>query len=81
MQTYIYNSEIGTFEIRQTGHKRYELWIEYELIGSYDNAVFAADDVANFDTDYIEWDKFENELQDFPSDLSKWAKVKEEAPQ
>ena len=81
MHAYTYNSDIGTFEIKQIGHKRYELWIENELLGSYECAEFAAEDVADFNTDYIEWDKFENELQHFPSDLSKWSEIKEAAPE
>ena len=81
MHTYTYNSDIGTFEIKQIGHKRYELWIEEELLGSYESAEFAAQDVANFNTDYIEWDKFENELHNFPADLGEWANVKKNSPE
>ncbi len=81
MQIYTYNSDIGIFEIKQIGHKRYELWIEEELLGSYESAEFAAQDVADFNTDYTEWDKFENELQNVPSDLSKWTNVKEASPE
>ena len=81
MQLYTYNSNIGTFEIKQVGHDRYELWIEYELIGSYESAEFAAEDVSSFNTGYNEWDKFHNELENFPSCLSEWAVVKEELPQ
>jgi len=81
MHTYTYNSDIGTFEIRPIENETYELWIEEELLGSYENAKLAAEDVSNFNTGYIEWDEFQNELQNFPSDLSKWAIVKEESPQ
>jgi hypothetical protein len=81
MKTYSYNSDIGTFEIREVGHEMYELWIEEELLGSYESAEFAAKDVANFNTDYPEWDRFKNELQNFPSTLSQWKKVQEETPQ
>ena len=80
MHIYTYNSDIGIFEIKQIGHERYELWIEDELLGSYKSAEFAAKDVAEFNTDYTEWDRFKNELHNFPSNLSKWAKVKEESP-
>ena len=80
MQAYTYNANIGTFEIKQIGHERYELWIGEELLGSYESAEFAANDVAAFNTGYSEWDKFENELQNFPSGLSQWAEVKEESP-
>ena len=81
MHIYTYNSDIGTFEIKQVEHERYELWIEEELLGSYESAKFAAEDVSNFNTGYIEWDKFQNEFQNFPSNLSKWAIVKEASPQ
>ncbi len=33
MKRYIYNSDIGTFEIRQMSHLLYQLWIEEELLG------------------------------------------------
>ncbi|MEA3419012.1 MAG: hypothetical protein U9Q90_06390 [Campylobacterota bacterium] len=80
MHTYSYNSDVGTFEIRQIGHKRYELWIEEELLGSYESAELAARDVADFNTDYTEWDRFKNELENFPSDLSEWTEAKEASP-
>ena len=81
MHIYTYNSDIGTFEIKQIGHEMYELWLEDELLGSYESAEFAAEDVSNFNTGYVEWDKFQNRSQNFPSSLSKWAIVKEESPQ
>ena len=80
MYSYTYNSDVGTFEIKRIGHEMYELWIEDELLGSYECAEFAANDVSSFNTGYIEWDTFENELKNFPSDLSKW-RVTEEVPQ
>jgi len=51
------------------------------MLGSYESAEHAAEDVANFNTDYIEWDRFKNEFENFPSDLSKWVEVKEENPE
>ena len=80
MHAYRYNSPIGSFTIKQAGHLRYELWIEEEMLGEYDSPETAATDVANFDTDYVEWDRFKNELEDFPKDLSEWTEVKEESP-
>ncbi len=44
------------------------------------SAELAAEDVAGFDTDYVEWDKLENELRNVPANLSKWASVTEDAP-
>ena len=81
MQTYTYNSDLGTFEIKQIRHKLYELWIEEELLGSYECAEFAAQDVADFNTDYLEWDEYENELHNYPSNLSQWAEIKEALPE
>ncbi len=78
---YIYNSEIGRFEIRQTGHKRYDLWINEEMLGSYESAERAAEDVANFQTDHPQWDTFKNELENVPSDLNEWTEIKEESPE
>ena len=80
MHIYTYNSDIGTFEIKELEDKTYELWIEDEKLGAYGSAELAAQDVAEFNTDYIEWDRFKNELENFPSTLSKWSIVKEEAP-
>ena len=81
MKIYTYNTDIGTFEIRQTGHKRYELWFEDELLGAYENPELAAKDVANFDTGYVEWDKFENGVENCPHSLEEWTEVREEHPE
>ena len=80
MKNYLYNADIGTFEIRQTGHLLYQLWIEEELLGEYESAELAATDVAKFNTDYVEWDRFKNELENFPSSLEQWAIVTEGTP-
>lgn len=80
MQRYQYNSPVGTFEIRQIGHLRYELWIEDEMLGSYESSESAAEDVATFNTDYNEWDRFENELEEVAKNLNDWTKVKEASP-
>jgi hypothetical protein len=80
MHLYHYNSPIGIFEIRQTRHLSYELWIEEEKLGEYDSAETAATDVATFNTDFIEWDRFENELENFPKSLGDWTEVKEASP-
>jgi hypothetical protein len=80
MKNYIYNTDIGTFNIRQTGHLLYQLWIKEELLGEYESAELAATDVAKFDTDYVEWDKLENELENVPANLSQWTAITEEAP-
>ena len=81
MKAYTCNTDIGVFEIKQISHERYELWIEYELIGSYECAEFAAEDVATHNTGNLEWDKFENEAHNCPKDLGEWAEIKNEFPQ
>lgn len=81
MHTYTYNSDIGTFEIRALEDGTYELWLEEERLGAYGSAELAAQDVAEFNTDYPEWDRFKNELDNFPSTLRKWRVVKEDSPQ
>ena len=80
MKSYIYNANIGTIEIRQKNHLLYHLWIEEELLGEYATAELAAEDVAGFETNYIEWDKLENELENIPNSLSEWSIVSEERP-
>jgi len=80
MKTYIYNADIGTFSIRQISHLLYQLWIEEELLGEYANPELAATDVAQFNTDYVEWDKLENTLENVPVDLSEWTLAAEETP-
>jgi len=59
---------------------RYDLWINEEMLGSYESAERAAEDVANFETDYLQWDTFKNTLENVPSDLGQWVEVKEELP-
>lgn len=80
MKRYIYNSNIGTFEIRQISHLLYQLWIKEELLGEYTSAELAAEDVSGFNTDYVEWDKLENELNNVPVNLTKWSEITEDVP-
>jgi len=80
MKNYIYNTNIGTFEIRQKSHLLYQLWIEEELLGEYANAELAATDVAGFDTDYEAWDQLKDELNNIPTSLTQWTAVTEESP-
>lgn len=80
MKNYIYNTDIGTFEIRQMGHLLYTLRIGEELLGEYASAELAAADVSAFDTGYVKWDKLENKLENVPTDFSQWTSVAEDAP-
>ena len=80
MRIYEYNADVGTFEIRQLEHERYELWIEDEKLGDYESPQLAASDVAAFNTGYNEWDRFENDERHFPKSLADWSKVEKETP-
>lgn len=81
MKNYLYNADIGTFEIVKTGHERFQLWLGEELLGEYADAGEAAADVAAFNTDYPEWDKLENEVENVPATLDEWTAVTEETPE
>lgn len=80
MKNYIYNSDVGTFEIVHKGHLCYQLWIKEEMLGEYQSAELAAEDVSEFNTGYVEWDRFKNELENFPKTLAEWTTVSEEMP-
>ena len=80
MKYYISNVDIGTFEIREIDHFRYQLLINEEVLGEYDSAELAAEDVATFNTDYVEWDNLENELENVPATLSEWTQIRGEKP-
>lgn len=80
MNSYQYNADIGTFTIKETGHERYELWIEEEQLGFYESPESAAADVAEFNTGYIEWDLFKNEERNIPAHLGEWSRIEEETP-
>jgi hypothetical protein len=80
MKQYLYNTDIGTFEIRRVGPRLYELWINDEKLGDYESPEMAAQDVATFNTDYVEWDMLENELEHVPHGLDDWTPVKRDEP-
>jgi hypothetical protein len=80
MKYYIYNADIGTFEIRKVDHFRYQLFINEEMLGEYESAELAAEDIATFNTDYVEWDNLEHELEDVPATLSQWTVIKGDTP-
>ncbi|WP_345971335.1 MULTISPECIES: hypothetical protein [Sulfurimonas] len=79
MHSYIFNTDLGTFEITNGRHHRmYELWLENEKLGEYATAAEAADDVATFNTGYIEWDDLESEAIRVPAGIEAWREVKEQ---
>lgn len=80
MHTYIFNTDLGTFEITNAHvnnhhHRVYELWLEDEKIGEYATAQDAAADVAAFNTGYVEWDNLESDGIEVPATLSEWTEV------
>ncbi len=81
MKDYIYNADVGTFEIRQVEHELYQLWLGDEMLGEYATAEMAADDVANLNTGIPEWDALEPGDETVPTSLDDWAEVKEEIPE
>ena len=80
MKYYIYNADIGTFEIRKVDHFRYQLFINEEMLGEYESAELAAEDIAAFNTDFVEWDNLENELENVPATLSQWTVIRGDIP-
>lgn len=78
MQNYLFNADIGTFEIRQVEHELYQLWLNDEMLGEYASPEKAAEDVAGFDSGNPEWDKLENEWENVPHSLADWTPVTEE---
>ncbi len=80
MHTYIFNTDLGTFEITNAHptnhhHKVYELWLEDEKLGEYATAEDAAQDVAAFNTGYVEWDNLESDAIAVPQSIAEWTEV------
>jgi hypothetical protein len=84
MHTYVFNTDLGTFEITNIRpsnhhHRTYELWLGDEKIGEYATAQEAAQDVAAFNTGYVEWDNLESDAVSVPRDIGGWTKVTADA--
>jgi hypothetical protein len=80
MHTYVFNSDLGTFEITNQHpsnhhHRMYELWLEDEKIGEYASAQEAAEDMAAFNTGYTEWDSLEGDGVKAPQAIEGWTEV------
>lgn len=69
--TYVFRSRVGTFRIVPF-EGRFQLWIDYEVLGVYPSAVAAADDVYVHVTGYDRWDDSNYEA---PTDVSEWKVV------
>jgi len=80
MHTYIFNTELGTFEITNVHptnhhHRMYELWLEDDKIGEYATAREAAEDVAAFNTGWLEWDELESNGIHVPGFIEGWKEI------
>ncbi|GGG19525.1 hypothetical protein GCM10007425_12480 [Lysinibacillus alkalisoli] len=71
---YIYKSCVGTFTIRMTT-EGYGLFIGSELLGNYQSAIQAADEVYTHTTGYDSWDDLDGEI-DAPTDISAWEPIR-----
>ena len=81
MHTYIYNTDLGTFEITNANsnnhhHRTYELWLENEKLGEYATAQDAAKDVTDFNTGYVKWDNLESDGIQAPENIETWTEVR-----
>jgi hypothetical protein len=74
IKAYLYELPIGTLSIRRhrSDPAKVELWFRDQRLGSYTNALAAADDVRAQTTGYSEIDGYKGKV---PSELSEW-KVK-----
>jgi hypothetical protein len=84
MHTYVFNTDLGTFEITNIRpsnhhHRTYELWLGDEKIGEYATAQEAAQDVAAFNTGYVEWDSLESDAMRVPGNIKGWTEVTADA--
>lgn len=80
MHTYVFNTDLGTFEITNQypsnhHHRMYELWLEDEKIAEYATAEEAAAEMAAFNTGYTEWDNLEEDGTEVPQTIAGWNEV------
>ncbi len=71
---YIYKTRIGTFSILMQSGGRWGLWINDDLLGSYQSPESAANNVYTQTTGYYEWDSLDPVIE--PCDLSEWVHTK-----
>lgn len=67
---YYFRGPIGLFKIKPY-NGRYQLWFNGDIVGVYNSAVAAADDVYTHTTGCYEWDDLDGRVTP-PSDLSEW---------
>ncbi len=67
---YVFKSSIGLFWIKQVP-SGWHLGIDNEILGTYQSAVAAADDVYVHVTGCYDWDKLDG-IEDAPTDIYEW---------
>ena len=72
MNSYTYETPVGTFLIRPIAKKTYGLLINDHLLGSYLSAEEAADVVYRHKSGWSKWDDLQGDDQITPVDLSGW---------
>ena len=73
MNTYTYETPVGTFTIWPIAKKTYGLSLDEYLLGSYLSADKAADDVYRHKSGWKEWDNLKGSSLDIPFNLNGWA--------
>ncbi|MFF5993672.1 hypothetical protein AAGS61_02805 [Lysinibacillus sp. KU-BSD001] len=71
---FIYRSPIGTFSIRVL-NGRYALCFANDVLGCYNSAGAAADDVYTHTTGHDKWDALDCRVNDVPTDIYEWEKI------
>ena len=70
---HIYKASIGTFRIRQSDEKHYELSVDDTVLEAYESPRAAADAVYNRQTGYAAWDKIPGGLK--PLSIDDWQRA------
>jgi hypothetical protein len=70
MKIYQYKSPVGSFLIKPQANSFWGLWLKDNLLGSYQSAMAAADDVYMQMTGDYDWDSLVG--IDIPTDISEW---------
>lgn len=71
---YVYRSPIGIFSIRVL-NGRYALCFSDDVLGYYNSAISAADDVYTHTTGHDKWDSLDCQVNDVPTDIYEWEKI------
>lgn len=72
---YKYHSPIGVFTIKRSSPSKFALCFASDVLGHYESAVLAADEVYTHTTGLYEWDKLDGEINNVPTDIYEWDRV------